>query len=111
MQCPKCDNPMEVVEFGAEIAVNRCTGCRGLYCNWQTLHQLRDEWLADTVLYRANLIPERQRIAFLQLLGMPLRPARPARGLVSLGLDEKNPVNAVTLAGEARLAGPVETGG
>ncbi len=26
-------------------------------------------WLADTVLYRANLIPERQRLAFLQLLG------------------------------------------
>ena len=52
-------------------------------------------WLADTVLYRANLIPERQRLAFLQLLGMPLRPARPARGLVSLGLDEKNPVTAV----------------
>lgn len=65
-------------------------------------------WLADTVLYRANLIPERQRLAFLQLLGMPLRPARPARGLVSLGLDEKTPVTAVTLAGEARLAGPVD---
>jgi len=63
-------------------------------------------WLADTVLYRANLIPERQRLAFLQLLGMPLRPARAARGVVSLGLDEKNPVTAVTLAREARLAGP-----
>ena len=25
-------------------------------------------WLADTVLYRANLIPERQRLAFLKLL-------------------------------------------
>lgn len=27
-------------------------------------------WLADTVLYRANLIPERQRLAFLQLLAV-----------------------------------------
>ncbi len=64
-------------------------------------------WLADTVLYRANLIPERQRLAFLQLLGMPLRPARASHGLVSVVLDEKNPVNAVTLAKGARLPGPV----
>ena len=64
-------------------------------------------WLADTVLYRANLIPERQRLAFLQLLGMPLTPARAAKGLVSLTLDEKNPRAAVTLAASARLPGPV----
>lgn len=64
-------------------------------------------WLADTVLYRANLIPERQRLAFLQLLGMPMQPARAARGVVSVTLDEKNPVTAVTLAKEARLPGPV----
>ena len=64
-------------------------------------------WLADAVLYRANLVPERQRLAFLQLLGMPLNPARAAQGVVSLILDEKNPVTAVTLAKEARLAGSV----
>ncbi len=63
-------------------------------------------WLADTVLYRANLIPERQRLAFLQLLGMPMQPARAAHGVVSLILDEKNPVTAVTLAKEAKLTGP-----
>src|SRR5512134_2474701 len=39
-------------------------------------------WLGDALLYRVNLIPERQRLAFLRLLGQPLRPARPARGLV-----------------------------
>lgn len=64
-------------------------------------------WLSDTVLYRANLIPERQRLAFLQLLGMPMQPARAAHGVVSLLLDEKNPTTAVTLAKEARLPGPV----
>lgn len=41
-------------------------------------------WLGDTILYRANLIPERQRLAYLRLLGMPLRPARAARGIVAL---------------------------
>ncbi len=39
-------------------------------------------WLGDALLYRVNLIPERQRLAFLRLLGQPLRAARPARGLV-----------------------------
>ena len=33
-------------------------------------------WLGDTLLYRANLIPERQRLAFLSLLGIGLEPAR-----------------------------------
>lgn len=41
-------------------------------------------WLGDTLLYRANLIPERQRLVFLRLLGLGLRPALPARGLVAL---------------------------
>ena len=41
-------------------------------------------WMGDTILYRANLIPERQRLAFLRLLGKPLRPAMPARGIVQV---------------------------
>lgn len=63
-------------------------------------------WLADTILYRANLVPERQRLAFLQLLGMPLRPASAARGLVSVYFDEKKPVSSVTIAKAARVNGP-----
>ncbi len=39
-------------------------------------------WITETVNYRANLIPERQRRIILNLLQIPLRPARPARGLV-----------------------------
>lgn len=50
------------------------------------VHALVDlfAWLTETVIYRANRIPERQRRAFLNLLQLPLRPARPARGIVSL---------------------------
>lgn len=54
MDCPKCCKPMETVEFGTDIKVMRCTGCSGLFCKWQTLQQLRDEWLADTVLDRGS---------------------------------------------------------
>src|ERR1700745_2476340 len=39
-------------------------------------------WLTETILYRQNLIPLRQRRAFMNLLSMPLRPATPATGLV-----------------------------
>lgn len=44
-------------------------------------------WLTETILYRANQIPERQRLAFLNLLQLPLRPARPARGLVCIDAE------------------------
>lgn len=44
-------------------------------------------FMAETLLYRANLIPDRNRLKFLQLLGQSLRPASPATGLVSLSND------------------------
>ena len=54
MECPKCCKPMEAVEFGTNLKVMRCTGCSGLFCKWQTLQQLREEWLADTVLDKGS---------------------------------------------------------
>lgn len=64
-------------------------------------------WLADTILYRANLIPERQRLAFLRLLGIPLRPAMPARGLISLAIDDPKAYLAEQLRPLATVKGPV----
>ena len=64
-------------------------------------------WLGDTILYRANLIPERQRLAFLRLLGVPMRPAQPARGLIGLGVDDRNATDAVQLDRYARIDKPV----
>mgnify|MGYP001259588507 CR=1 FL=1 len=48
------------------------------------LHSFVDlfAWLTETILYRANLVPERLRRVFLNLLQIPVRPARAARGLV-----------------------------
>lgn len=64
-------------------------------------------WLGDAVLYRANLIPERQRLAFLQLLGQPLRPAQPARGLVTVHLKEGESPALLALRAPLKLDGPV----
>jgi predicted phage baseplate assembly protein len=65
-------------------------------------------WLGDTLLYRANLIPERQRLAFLSLLGLPLRPAVAARGLVAISLDGPEDAGlAPVLAPGTAVDGPV----
>ncbi|HWS99305.1 MAG TPA: putative baseplate assembly protein [Pyrinomonadaceae bacterium] len=64
-------------------------------------------WLTDTLLYRANLIPERQRLAFLRLLGVKMRPAAPARGLVSVLFDDDKATEAINLRPFAQLKGPV----
>jgi predicted phage baseplate assembly protein len=64
-------------------------------------------WLGDALLYRANLIPERQRLVFLKLLGMGLKPAQPARGIVSLSFAQDTELGAHTLAPLATLKAPL----
>ncbi|MGH6919411.1 MAG: putative baseplate assembly protein, partial [Geminicoccaceae bacterium] len=64
-------------------------------------------WLAETLLYRVNLIPERQRLEFLRLLNMPLRPAQPARALVQLGMASPDQSNPVPVPRGTPVVGPV----
>ncbi len=63
-------------------------------------------WLGDALLYRVNLIPERQRLAFLKLLGEQMRPAVPAKGIISLAPGSPDAATAVTLAPGALVKGP-----
>lgn len=64
-------------------------------------------WLGDSLLYRANLIPDRQRLVFLRLLGQSLRPARAARTVVSLSQAGAGPPVRLALRPGARSVGPV----
>src|SRR5262245_45891672 len=64
-------------------------------------------WLGDTILYRANLVPERQRLAFLRLLGAPMRPAQPASGLIALTIDDRAAIDAMQIERYARIDKPV----
>lgn len=59
-------------------------------------------FLTEGLLYRASLIPERNRLAFLSLLGVPLQPASSARGVVSLSLDS-GPQQAIALHGDVEV--------
>ena len=53
-------------------------------------------FLTETLLYRANQIPERNRRKFLLLLGVPLQPATSARGLVTF-TNDRGPLQTITL--------------
>lgn len=53
-------------------------------------------FMTETLLYRANQIPERNHRAFLGLLGAPLLPAASARGIVAIA-NERGPLEALTL--------------
>lgn len=64
-------------------------------------------WLGDTILYRANLIPERQRLAFLRLLGAGMRPAIPSHGLIQISIADPAAVAPVTLPLHSAIEKPV----
>jgi hypothetical protein len=53
-------------------------------------------FLTESLLYRANQIPERNRRKFLQLLGIHLQPASAARGIVTVAND-RGPLENTTL--------------
>jgi predicted phage baseplate assembly protein len=54
-------------------------------------------FLTESLLYRCNQIPERNRRKFLSLLGIPLQPAASARGMVTFAND-RGPAETIVLA-------------
>lgn len=52
-------------------------------------------FMAESILYRANQIPERNRLKFLKMLGIPLRPATAATGFVTIR-NERGPLAVET---------------
>lgn len=63
--------------------------------------------LGESMIYRTNQIPDRNRMKFLELLGIGLQPAREARGLVSFS-NENGPEGQVNvLAGTELSAGKI----
>ena len=59
-------------------------------------------FLTESLLYRANQIPERNRRAFLSLLGVPLQPAASARGIVTFSNDS-GAQSAITLLSDLEV--------
>src|SRR3569832_2519594 len=53
-------------------------------------------FLTETLLYRSNQIPERNRRKFLKLLGVPLQAGSASQGLISI-VNAKAPATPVAL--------------
>lgn len=64
-------------------------------------------WLGDTLLYRVNLVPEKQRLEFLRLLGLEPRPAVAASGVVSVAFDSDKVEEPLRLPAGATIQKPV----
>src|SRR5262245_64100175 len=64
-------------------------------------------FLTESLLYRCNQIPERNRRKFLSLLGIPLQPASPARALVTFANDRGPRETIVLTSGIEVRAGQV----
>src|SRR5690242_20060924 len=58
-------------------------------------------FLGENLLFRFNQIPEATKLAFLKLLQIPLRPAVPARSLITMSSEIAGGV-LVQLGSEAR---------
>src|SRR5580693_6645095 len=56
-------------------------------------------FLTDSLLYRANQIPERNRLKFLTLLGMPLLPGASAQGIATFA-NAQGPTQTFSLNGD-----------
>ncbi|MFC1871830.1 putative baseplate assembly protein [Chloroflexota bacterium] len=76
-----------------------------LYCPKWTDYNLSDPgitlielfaWMVDMLLYRMNRVPEKNYIKFMDLIGIRLKPPRPATVDVSLRLSAPQP-EAVTI--------------
>lgn len=64
-------------------------------------------FLTESLLYRANRVPEASRFRFLRLLGLPLGAAQPARGLAVLRSDRPDPRAETLPAGAELRAGEI----
>ena len=61
-------------------------------------------FLGENLLFRFNQIPELTKLSFLRLLQIPLRPAAPARAMVTMGTEEPKgtlvPIGSEAKAGD-----------
>jgi Zn-finger nucleic acid-binding protein len=46
MQCPKCESEMEELKY-QRVAVDRCTGCMGIWFKPENLTKLRKVWMSE----------------------------------------------------------------
>jgi predicted phage baseplate assembly protein len=67
-------------------------------------------WMSDMLLYRMGRVPELNYIKFLQLIGVELRPAQPARAEISFGVEPTLTQPYVIVPARTQVAASAENG-
>jgi predicted phage baseplate assembly protein len=67
-------------------------------------------WMTDMLIFRMNQVPELNYIKFLQLLGIELRPAAPARTELTFPLTKTQPEQTVVVPKGTQVASAGATG-
>lgn len=63
-------------------------------------------WMTEMLLYRLNRVPERNYLAFLNMMGIKLQPPQPARALVQFEISDK--IDQARIPAGTRLATKAE---
>src|SRR5437867_1056530 len=61
-------------------------------------------WMTEMLMFRMNQVPELNYVKFLQLLGIELRPAEPARAEITFPLSETQPEPTITIPVRTQVA-------
>ena len=49
IECPKCGHGMDEITYGGNLAVDRCTNCKGLWFDHGEAEALKDKWMGDAL--------------------------------------------------------------
>jgi len=49
IRCPKCGQGMEEITYGGDLAIDRCTHCKGLWFDTGEVEVLRKKWMGDAL--------------------------------------------------------------
>lgn len=67
-------------------------------------------WMTELLMYRLSKVPELNYIKFLQLIGVELRPAEPARAEVTFPVTSKHPERVVHVPARTKAAAETDEG-
>jgi Zn-finger nucleic acid-binding protein len=49
IECPKCGHGMEEITYGGDLAVDRCTNCKGMWFDTGEAELLKAKWMGDAL--------------------------------------------------------------
>ncbi len=58
-------------------------------------------WMAEMIIYRLNKVPEKNYLAFLDLMGIQRQPPQPARTVLTFGINERTDMVTVPASTQA----------